>query len=1096
MANLATLSVGLLLNSAEFKTSLFKAYDSAGRESGRFARKVQDDAKKAERAYLTVGKAISGLAGKLALIGGTGLSLGGIISTTRQYGQALSDLSAITGATGAQLKQFDDAAQHMGRTTEYSASQAATALKLMASAKPELMKTSDGLIKATNSALILAQAGGTTLPDATRTLALSLNQFGASAAEADRYINVLAAGAKYGSSEITDTAAAIKNGGVAAAQAKVSFEELNAAIQVLAEREVKGGEAGTALRNVILHLEKGTDKTLKPSVVGLSTALENLSKKNLSTKEAVKLFGLENINAASILVQSKTKLDELTVALTGTRTAYDQAAIRVNNLNGDLLSLSSAFEGMAIKIGQSTDGPLRSGVKAATEAVNSLSDNFNAVANIALYTLIPAMGTKLTAGLRENISAWRGTEKATRSAAKQQAEIARQTIDAARAMRDQAGEQARWLATQSVINRQNGINVSYQKEHVALSRQIREANLSEAAAKNKLAAANRQLSFSTRALSVSAGLASGALSLLGGPFGAAMLAGSALVYLYNRSVESRKEILNLKDATIETVEVLQQLSKVKIELKMDGWQNDLENIKKEKNQLESQLGRYSDTRINISKSRREGVLGFLYDDPKRLEKEKKQIESKLEDLKTAEQKINENIANGKKVLAGGKFEVKPQETKPQEEKPASPWTGNGSNAGGSKRQQTLSQYQQLRREIESAHADSLTRIGTSENETHQKILALAKKAGASQSEVSKLLVLNEENYQRERMALAEKYAPAKAIIRQESDASKELKAIFDARLLTEREYLAARLALNQEATKERLAEQAKAASAPHIDIIGEVDPIIQLQNQLEQQKALYTAYYEDGIISKERYEQLVTSATNKSKESQLTAAKELYASQGSFQKMQMNLLDAVEQRTGNALTGMLMGTKSFSDSLKELTASLAQSIIQDLIRIAMQAVITNAVSGLFGGFSGAGGGVTKANGQLVPMPPKLNAKGGVYSSPSLSTYSGQIVSSPTLFAFAKGATGLMGEAGPEAILPLKRGPDGSLGVRASSHNNNTQAVSAAPQVFIQIDGNGNASSQAPAGLEAFGSQIATFVDSRYRELRDRDLRPGGPLWRR
>ncbi|MBR7492814.1 phage tail tape measure protein, partial [Klebsiella pneumoniae] len=87
----------------------------------------------------------------------------------------------------------------------------------------------------------LAQAAGTTLPDATRTLALSLNQYGASAQEADRYINVLAAGAKYGSSEIVDTAAAIKNGGVAAAQAGVGFEQLNAAIQVLAEREIKGG---------------------------------------------------------------------------------------------------------------------------------------------------------------------------------------------------------------------------------------------------------------------------------------------------------------------------------------------------------------------------------------------------------------------------------------------------------------------------------------------------------------------------------------------------------------------------------------------------------------------------------------------------------------------------------------------------------------------------------------------------------------------------------------------------------------------------------------------------------------------------------------
>ncbi|MFS3861311.1 phage tail tape measure protein, partial [Proteus mirabilis] len=68
---------------------------------------------------------------------------------------------------------------------------------------------------------------------------------------------------------------------------------------------------------------------------------------------------------------------------------------------------------------------------------------------------------------------------------------------------------------------------------------------------------------------------------------------------------------------------------------------------------------------------------------------------------------------------------------------------------------------------------------------------------------------------------------------------------------------------------------------------------------------------------------------------------------------------------------------------------------------------------------------------------KANAKGDVYSSPSLSQYSNQVVSSPTLFAFAKGGApnlGLMGEAGSEAIMPLKRGPDGSLGVRATGNS--------------------------------------------------------------
>ena len=74
-------------------------------------------------------------------------------------------------------------------------------------------------------------------------------------------------------------------------------------------------------------------------------------------------------------------------------------------------------------------------------------------------------------------------------------------------------------------------------------------------------------------------------------------------------------------------------------------------------------------------------------------------------------------------------------------------------------------------------------------------------------------------------------------------------------------------------SKYRLSEQAKGLSLPNISILGEIDPVIQLQNQLEEQKALYQAYYEDGLVSKERYEQLMIAATNKSKKRSINRAK-------------------------------------------------------------------------------------------------------------------------------------------------------------------------------------------------------------------------------
>ncbi|HIG3121625.1 TPA: phage tail tape measure protein, partial [Klebsiella pneumoniae] len=399
---------------------------------------------------------------------------------------------------------------------------------------------------------------------------------------------------------IVDTAAAIKNGGVAAAQAGVGFEQLNAAIQVLAEREIKGGEAGTALRNVILNLEKGTDKSLKPSVVGLSQALTTLSGKNLSTAQAVKLFGVENLNAASILVQNRSKLDELTASLTGTKTAHEQASIRVNNLNGDLLGLSSAFEGMVIKIGQSSNGPLRSGIQVATEALNSLADNFNTVSSVALYSLIPVLSTKLTAGLRENIAAWRESQAAVKARAQADAEIARKTLDSTTAILKQNDAEFGHYRQMERTAKQYGMNISYQDEFTRLIRQETEQTNLASQAKLKLAAANRQLSISARAASVAVGLARGALAFVGGPVGAATLAGSALLYFHQQAKEARQSAIDLKDAVVETSEALMRLSLNQLNVKQFDLEDKYENQVVQRNQLIKEI-QDADSRIDSLK---------------------------------------------------------------------------------------------------------------------------------------------------------------------------------------------------------------------------------------------------------------------------------------------------------------------------------------------------------------------------------------------------------------------------------------------------------------------------------------------------------------
>ncbi|MCE0490996.1 phage tail tape measure protein [Pantoea sp. Mb-10] len=1116
MADVASLAVGLHLNAANFKTQLIGAYGDANKQSRQFNRQAQDDAKKTEEAYKRVTSSVSSLAGRIAGLAGVGFSLGAIIQTSRQYSQALSDLSSITGATGDKLHALDQAAQQMGRTTEYSASQAVEALKLMASAKPELLETADGLQKATNSALLLAQAGGSTLPDATRTLALSLNQFGAGAEQADRYINVLAAGAKFGASEINDTAAAIKNGGVAAAQAGIGFETLNAAIQVLASREIKGGEAGTALRNIILNLEKGTDKTLKPSVVGLSKALENLAGKNLSTAQAVKLFGVENINAASILTSNRGKLDELTKSLTGTQTAHEQAAVRVNNLNGDLMGLTSAFEGLIIKVGQSGNGPLRSGVQSITESVNALADNFNAVASVALYTLIPVLSTKLTAGLRENVSSWAANEMAVRRNALQQAETAKQTIAAAQATRLQAQEEARYLGTRSAANAVAGINVSYQKEQVALSRTIRESRIAETAATERLVAANSQLSISARAASVASGLARGAFSLIGGPVGAAMLAGSALLYFHNQAKQARQSAIDLKSAVIETTAALLQMSDKQLSVKQLDLQDQYENQVTQRNALIKEI-QDADSRLDSLKGFDPfGQLAGVEKGKTRAEADLESVNSGLKALKGNMENVDKarflvktGIADSAKNLKG---DIQAAAAAAADAgKVESPWGGEDPAKADKKAEQALKRFQSLRNEIEQANASSLEKINLQEKVSQQKILTDAKTAGVSEAEIQSVLTLNTANYQRQRQELAEQYSPAKAVMRQESEASRDLKQLYAARLMTEQEYQSARITLANDSAQKLLQAQANRAAAPKLNLAGEVDPVAQLQNQLVQQQSLYDAYYENGRLNKEQYEALMQKSTRDSADAQYQAALNLYAGQSTLNKGIVSLAEAASERVTNSLTGLLTGTQSFKENISNLFASLAQSVIKSLVEMAAQALLTKTVLSSFMSFGGSalgavGSGVAASAGSVggMGMPTGYQSyasgfDGGGYTGdggkfdPAGVVHKGE-------FVFTKEATSRIGVAN---LYEMMRGyASGGLVAAPTEMPSSASSPGYSPggntviqvNAPVTIQGNG-AGETSTSNTAAAAKQLEGMINKTINQWAKSQLMPGGLLYR-
>lgn len=646
------------------------------------------------------------------------------------------------------------------------------------------------------------------------------------------------------------------------------------------------------------------------------------------------------------------------------------------------------------------------------------------------------------------------------------------TLAKIRAEQAYAASTQQSLGVQLVAAKTEERRAAIRRQQEANYAKIIALNKAEEASVNQLTAAQNRLNFAARA-------ARGTLALLGGPVGAAMMAGGALFYFSQKSDEAKEKLDSMRGSVVETIEQLQQLSKIKLEIKLDDLGDDIQLLEKERKRLYGEAQKYSETRaadmqaIKDSGGFGEWVANSFGNSPDEFLQNRRKVLGDLEDINKDILAKEESLKNARDALASGKFDKKPEGTGG-----LPPPKLTGSTDKDKDKTKAVNDYQQLRKSIESEHFSSLQKIQASEKENSDKLADLHKKGYVSQSEMQRLILLNAENHHQKRLELAEKYDPYAAIIRKEKEAAGELNELRQSKLLSEQQYYSASLQLHNDYTKQKLTEEANKKALPSYDLAGEIDPVVKLQNQLNEQQALYEAYRNNDLISQERYQELMIAATNRSKEAQLEAAKELYGAQGNWQKMQMNLLETVEQRTSNALTGILTGSKSFSETLQELSASLAQSIIQDLIRIAMQAMITNALTGLFGGLAGGGasgassaasssgsGAMGMSTGWQSYVP---NAKGGMYNTPSISAYSGQVIDAPTFFPFAKGGVpslGLMGEAGPEAIMPLTRSRDGSLGVRAQLPKidmpvNEKPAGGSVIQQEIHVHGNGDAALEA------------------------------------
>lgn len=306
----------------------------------------------------------------------------------------------------------------------------------------------------------------------------------------------------------------------------------------------------------------------------------------------------------------------------------------------------------------------------------------------------------------------------------------------------------------------------------------------------------------------------------------------------------------------------------------------------------------------------------------------------------------------------------------------------------------------------------------------------------------------------QRIQLDQKIADARAnMVKAQKDADSELAVIA-----TNEEGRLRKQALAVQTYTDALDQQVKALRLQgqrSAENLGMGDRQRGLQDQqngiadrINQQRLDLANQYGDGSrgMSLDEYNQKLKVLNNTQRDLQETAVanyNDMSKAQGSWSagasSAFQNYLESARDVAGqtkslftNAFSSMEDAVVNFAMTGKFSFADFAKSVLADIARIATRQAMAGIAGSIIGSAAGAyfsPGGTTVSTsgfseGGFVP-----NAKGGVYDSPSLSSFSNQVHDTPQFFAFAKGA-GVFGEAGPEAIMPLTRAPDGNLGVRA------------------------------------------------------------------
>lgn len=350
------------------------------------------------QAFQHIGGNVRAVAG-MAALGTAAIATTGAVSSVKKamsFESQMSTIKALTGATSTEMKQMHDLSLKMGAQTKYSALEAGQGIEelLKAGITPAVVKAG-----ALEAGLNLATAGGLELVEAAEVMSTALNSFkkdGMSAAEAS---NILAGTANASATGVHELKYSLSMAGSVANGVGLSFKDTNLALGVFANNGLKGSDAGTSLKTMLLNLDpstksatklfkklgvvtkegsnefydaKGNIKSMAEVADVLQKSLSGLT--NQERQSTLKgMFGTDAIRAANILYREGAKgVREFEQEMSKV-TALDVAKEKMDNAAGAVEQMSGAFETMQIIAAEGT-------LPVVKEVALSLADSFEGAA--------------------------------------------------------------------------------------------------------------------------------------------------------------------------------------------------------------------------------------------------------------------------------------------------------------------------------------------------------------------------------------------------------------------------------------------------------------------------------------------------------------------------------------------------------------------------------------------------------------------------------------------------------------------------------------------------------------------------------------------